>query len=239
MKLIWHLLSSPGWGCGSQGCVCRDSAGCAHYSPKQAAEGFLSMLMRERKHWSCLQFNLSFLLRSDCFVCLVLILMTGNSYGQMDYRISGYISVQPSLYLGHIFWLSWLCILDLSFQNSLSARQWSHYFNILDIYCLHTVPVVHTASWRWWESMDASGMFFLKHQKEITILSFWITPYINAFKIEPLCFWFFSSDVFLCIRKDFRVIVNESRISPVKQGRNGRLVVTFLYLKKATIFKFD
>lgn len=65
-----------------------------------------------------------FLLRSDCFVCLFLIPVAGNSYGEMGYRISGYISVQLSLYLSHILWLCRRCILYLSFQNSLAARQW-------------------------------------------------------------------------------------------------------------------
>jgi len=81
------------------------------------------MLMREMEFEICLQFTLSFLLRSDCFVCLFLILVVGNSYGQTDYRILGYISVQSSLYLSHILWLHRRCILDFSFQNSLSAWQ--------------------------------------------------------------------------------------------------------------------
>lgn len=64
-------------------------SGCARRSsPERAAEGISSMLMREREFQICLQFTLSFLRRSRRFVCLLSILMTGNSYGQMDYRIS-------------------------------------------------------------------------------------------------------------------------------------------------------
>lgn len=146
MKLIWHFLSSRRWDFfWSQGCFCRASslAGLSRSPPAWAAEGILSMLMREMDFEICLQFTLSFLLRSDCFVCLFLILVAGNSYGQTDYRILGYISVRSSLYLSHILWLHRRCILDLSFQNSLSARQWSHHFNILDVYFfakLHSCP---------------------------------------------------------------------------------------------------
>lgn len=88
-----------------------------------AAGGIWSMLMREMEFEICLQFTLSFLLRSDCFVCLFSILVAGNSYGQRDYRGLGYISVRSSLYLSHIMWLRRRCILVLRFQNSLSARQ--------------------------------------------------------------------------------------------------------------------
>lgn len=140
----------------------------------RAAEGILSMLMREMEFEVCLQFTLSFLLRSDCFVYLFLIPVAGNSYGQTAYRILGYISIRSSLYLSHILWLHRRCILDLSFQNSLSARQWSHNFNILDIYYLLTFTVVLPASWRWWEGTGCSGMLCLKYQRKNTILSLWI-----------------------------------------------------------------
>lgn len=94
-------------------------AGLFRSSPAaRAAEGILSMLMREMEFEICLQFTLSFLLRSDCFVCLFLILVAGNSYGQMDYRILGYISAWSSLYLSHSLWLRRRCISDLNFQSS-------------------------------------------------------------------------------------------------------------------------
>lgn len=79
--------------------------------------------MREMEFEICLQITLSFLPRSDCFVCLFSILVAGNSYGEMDYRIWGCVSVHSSLYLSYILWLHRRYILDLSLQNNLSARQ--------------------------------------------------------------------------------------------------------------------
>lgn len=114
----------------------------------RAAGGILSMLMREMEFQICLQFTLPFLPRSDCFVCLFFILVAGNNYGEMDYRLWRHISVWSSLYLSHVLWLCRRCSWNLSLQNNLSARQWSHYFNILDIYDLLTFPVVQPSSWR-------------------------------------------------------------------------------------------
>lgn len=177
----------------SQGWFCRASslAGLSRSSPARAAEGILSMLMREKEFEICLQFTLSFWLRSDCFVCLFLILAAGNSYGEMDYRILGYISGRSSLYLCHSLWLHRRCILGLSFQNSLSARQWCHHFNILDIYYLLTFTVVQPASWRGWEGIDVSGMLCLKYQKKNTVLSFWIISSKSAFKKGSMNLGFF------------------------------------------------
>lgn len=75
-----------------------------------AAGGIWSMLIREMEFHICLQFTLSFLPRSDCFVCLFFILVAGNNYGEMDYRIWRHSSGQSSLYLSHVLWLCRKCI---------------------------------------------------------------------------------------------------------------------------------
>lgn len=96
-----------------------------------------------------------FLPRSSCFVCLFVLRSGGWGKKMMEkwiYRVWRHISVWPSFNLSHVPWLWRRCSWNLSFQNSLSARQWAHYFNILDIYGLLTFPVVWVSSWRYFRN---------------------------------------------------------------------------------------
>lgn len=214
----------------SQGCFCGAGLSCSS-SPVQAAGGIWSMVMREMEFASCLQFALSFLLRSDCFVCLFSILVAGNSYGETDYRILGCVSVRSSLYLSQILWLRRWWILDLSFQNSLSARQRSHYFNILDIYYFLTFTVVQAASWRWWEGKSVTENTLPEIPKENHNPIILNNLLESALKKRALWVRVFS-DSFPCIRRAFTETANESRIRLEKWGMRERLVFTFLRKKK-------
>lgn len=224
MKLIWHFLSSRCWARGSQGCLCR--------------AGFLAVLAAPLPSGLQRAFRACWWGRGNSrFVCSSLYLFCEGHVALfvcsrfwwleivMDKWIIGFqIYFCMTIPLSRPYQLAAriICILDFSLQNTLSARQWSHYFNILDIYYLLTFTVVQPASWRWWEGMAVSGTFCLKYQKK-TVLSFWIISCILFERVSMLFsflflyfFFLFFPEMFLCVRSDFARIMNERKSRPVQ-----------------------
>lgn len=167
MKWIWHFVSCPCWGVlGSQGCFCR-----AGLLSEQAAGGMRNMLVREMEFQICLQFTLSFLLRSDCFVCLFFILVAGNNDGEMDDRIWRHICGQSSLYLSHVLCCAGDASRILLYQTvCLPCKDLIILIFLTFMICSPSQLSNHLPE-------DISGMLCLKNWKKSTMLSFWIISF--------------------------------------------------------------
>lgn len=127
----------------SRGCFCR--AGCwGHLEYVDEGEGISDLF--------AVHAVFSYPGQVAFFVCLFFILVAGKKY-------DGEMSLQDlEVYFCVVILLAQPCPVaveeprNLSVQNSLSATQWAHYFNILDIYDLLTFPVVQLPSWRYFRN---------------------------------------------------------------------------------------